>query len=277
MLPDDHEYWNDYPFHDGLIPQLLALKLDSVRKAWAAASRDAVRNIQRSPVVETFTIGNDLSICLADLRSYRSKHRFLPDVDFQELITWAEDLSCPGVFVIPQPLIVDENKSERNLLSFKNQYTRLVQALGTSGHDVVVLSGDVHFGRIATCKLGPNGGRLIEIVSSPLSNLTYLNGVATSTPKHTPAEFPNKAIDVDGWQAQPVNYASEFDVSTRKGWIFSAYPKKRTREHFMTLSFQRRAVGDLRLTAQAWRVRKREGPKNLPEKDFASPYRVNLS
>jgi hypothetical protein len=276
MLPDDHEFWNDYPFHDSLIPQLFALKLKRVRSAWARASKDAVKNIQRSPVVETISIGSDLSICLADLRSYRSKYTFLPRVQFQRLVDWAEGLTGAGVLVLPQPLIVEKNKHERNLLSFTSQYTRLLEAMGSSGHDIVVLSGDVHFGRIANCDIGPNGGRLIEIVSSPLSNLTYLNGIATSAPKHTPRRFPDRKIRIDGWKSNRVNYASDFDVGTKKGWVFSAYPKRRTREHFMTVSFLRRAAGGLRLTAQAWRVREREGSRNLPKADFAKPFRINL-
>lgn len=276
MMPDDHEYWNDYPFHDSLIPQLLALKFDKVRAAWTGAAKDAVKNIQRSPVVETISIGGDLSICLADLRSYRSKKLFLPNAEFGKIIKWAENLSCPGILVIPQPLIVKKNNVERNLRSFKSQYARLIQALGASGHDIVLLSGDVHFGRIASCDIGLNGGRLIEIVSSPLSNLTYLNGIATSTPDHMPKKFPGKGIDIPGWQPQTVNYAKEFDVSTRKGRLLSAYPKSRTREHFMTVSFQRPAAGGLRLTANAWRVRERHGPKNLPKKDFTKPYVINL-
>ena len=276
MLPDDHEYWNDYPFHDSLIPQLLALKLASVRSAWAKASKDGVKNIQRSLVVETMSIGADLSICLADLRSFRSKNRFLPDTQFKRVIDWAEGLTCTGVFVIPQSLIVEENKTERNLLSFKSQYTRLLQALASSGHDIVLMTGDVHFERIAQCEIGLNGGRLIEIVSSPLSNLTYLNGIATSTPKHTPKRFPQKEIRIDGWQSNLVDYANEFDVGTKKGRLFSAYPRRRTREHFMTVSFQRTAAGRLRMTAQAWRVREREGSKNIPKTDFSKPFTVNL-
>jgi hypothetical protein len=277
MMPDDHEYWNDYPFHDSLIPQLLALKFDKVRAAWSGASKDAVKNIQRSPIVEIMSIGHDLSICLADLRSHRSDKLFLPNAQFAKIVDWAENLTCPGVFVILQPLIVKTNKTERNLRSFKSQYARLIQALGASGHDIVLFSGDVHFGRIARCNIGPNGGRLIEIVSSPLSNLTFLNGIATSIADHVPKKFPEKGIDIPGWQPQTVTYTKEFDVSTSKGRIFSAYPKARTREHFMTVSFQRPAGGGLRLTANAWRVRERHGPKNLPKRDFAKPYTIDLA
>ena len=86
-----------------------------------------------------------------------------------------------------------------------------------------------------------------------------------------------KGIDIPGWQPQTVTYTKEFDVSTSKGRIFSAYPKARTREHFMTVSFQRPAGGGLRLTANAWRVRERHGPKNLPKRDFAKPYTIDLA
>ena len=276
LLPDDHEYWNDYPFYDSLIPQLLALKIDKVREAWAAASKDAVRNVQRSPVVETLAIGDDLSICFADLRSHRSKTQFLPNAEFEKLADWAEALDSPGVLVVPQPLIVENNEVERNLRSFPGQYGRLVRALGASGHDVVLLSGDVHFGRIATCKLGTNGGRLIEIVSSPLSNLTYLNGIATAKPRHVPTHFPGKDFTIPGSFSHRVRYASHFDVSTKNGRLFSAYPKDRTREHFMTVGFRRSKRGRVLLSAHAWRVRERGDPRNTPVPDFAKPFLARL-
>ena len=183
MLPDDHEYWNDYPFYDSLLPTLLALKLPWVRNAWDTASRDAVKRIQRCPRVDTFSIGKDLSICLADLRSFRGKNTFIPTQVFTTIVNWAKSLKSPGVFVSPQPLIVQKNPLERNLLSFQVQYKELLKALGHSGHDIVLLSGDVHYGRIATVPLGNGGARLVEIIASPLSNLTGLNGIATSVAK----------------------------------------------------------------------------------------------
>lgn len=268
MLPDDHEYWNDYPFHDSLIPTLLALKLEYVRKTWTRASIDGVSRVQQSPLVETFSIGSDLSFCLADLRSMRKKQGFLPTIEFEKLTRWASELQCPGVLAIPQPLIVDKNKTERNLLSFKKQYVELLQALGASGHDIVVLTGDVHFGRISSADLGPNGGRLIEIISSPLSNLTGLNGVATAEPKFTPTIFPDpKEVTVPDWTPVKVNHDKSFAVSTKKGFPDSTYPKARTREHFMTIGIQRERAGRILLTVNAWRVRERD-KNNLPVRDF---------
>lgn len=276
MLPDDHEYWNDYPFHDSLIPTLLALKLPYVRSNWTRASKDAVNNIQRSPLIDTFEIGNDISFCLADVRSRRSKNQFLPKKEFQQLIDWATNLQTPGVLVMPQPLIVGPNPTERNLLSFKSNYEKLIEALASSGHDIVVLSGDVHYGRIASVSLGAAGGRLIEIISSPLSNLTGLNGIATSTAKAKPKLFPDASMSVPNLPQQTVNYDKDYFVSTRKGRTLSAYPKDRTTEHFMTIAFSKTNNGGVKLQADAWRVRQRAKQSNLPVKDFDKSFKVTL-
>ncbi len=276
MLPDDHEYWNDFPFYESNNPYLRKLKRDDVRKAWTNAARDGVDRIQRCPRVETISIGNDLSICLADLRSYRSQNRFIPEPDFQQIVDWATALRSPGIFVVPQPMIVEPNDSERNLLSYTDQYKRLLEALAQTGHDIVLLSGDVHFGRIASCALGNNGGRLIEIISSPLSNLTYLNGIATSTPKRVPKKFPDASAVPSGWSRAAVDYSKRYEVETKRGFPISAYPRARTREHFMTVSFNRRPNRKLQLVAQAWQVREREGSKNLPKPDFERAYRTTL-
>lgn len=268
MLPDDHEYWNDYPFYDSLIPTLLALKIDDVRQTWTKASEDGVRRIQQSPRVETFSI-DELSFCMADLRSYRDDERFLPDADFKKLTNWARGLKGPGVLVIPQPLIVAPNPLERNLLSYRGQYSRLLEALGHSGHDIVVMSGDVHFGRIATTTLGPNGGKLVEVIASPLSNLTFLDGVATSTPELEPGPFPHASVRPSGWSSAPVQCSDASAVSVRNGWLLSAYPRDRTTEHFMTAAFQRNTAGGVSLKVDAWRVRDRDDA-NLPKRDFAT-------
>ena len=283
MLPDDHEYWNDYPFYESPIPLLLPLRLEHVRKAWGDAASDAVKNIQRSPVVESFTLGDDLSVCFADLRSFRSEDKFLPEAEFQKLLNWANSRSCPSVLVLPQPLIVNKNKVERNLISYRRQYVELLHALGSVSHDIVILTGDVHFGRIASVPVGTNGARLIEIISSPLSNLTYLNGIATNVATDKPSKFPHVEAARDlGWTRHDVNYfkdqngKGQFFVQSRPGRFLSAYPRARTREHFMTVSFCRNPDGGVELTADAWLVRERTRRKHLPTRSFAKPFRVKL-
>jgi hypothetical protein len=279
MLPDDHEYWNDYPYIDTLVPTLLTLRFSqSVRKVWKTTARDGVKNVQRSVVVDTINLGGDLSICVADLRSYRGKEGgsevVMHSQAFAPLLNWAKSLSCPGVLVVSQQLIAEKNSAERNLISFRAQYQQLVAALGHSGHDIVLLSGDVHFGRIATCPLGNNGARLVEIIGSPLSNLTGVSSISTATPKHKPKKFP--PVPVPGWAPVDVKYDKRFDVPTRSGFPSSAYLRPRTREHFVTVSFNRLTSGEVQLKAQSWLVRERNDPNHLPTPGFSTPFSFKL-
>lgn len=275
MLPDDHEYWNDYPFNDQPILALQSLKLGSVKRAWDSAAREGVENVQRAKLLEIINVGNDLSICLANLRSARTPNGFLPEASFTELTDWARQLRCPGVLVLSQILIDRQSVGERNLLSFRAQYIALLEALAESGNDIVVLSGDVHFGRIARVKLGNKGARLIEVVASPLSNLSgYLNGFATAVAEHTPEFFPDQGtITVPGWQPAKVHYDSAFNVPHQPGKRFSLQPLARTREHFMTIGFTKNETGQVQLQVQAWGVRDNKGQ---PEPLFKECFREVL-
>jgi hypothetical protein len=275
MLPDDHEYWNDFPFYDSMLPTLFMLKIKKIRNAWRGASRDGVFNVQQSSKVDTFEIGGDLSFCVADLRSYRSKTQFIDKQGFEKMTLWAKGLTKPGVLVIPQVLLAEKNKLERNLLSFKKQYSQLITAMASSGHDIVVMSGDVHFGRIAQVKMGANGGRLIEVVSSPMSNLTGLNSLASDKAKTTPKQFPDpKAVNIPNFEPQTVQYDKNFNVHTKKGFPFSAYWKERTREHFMTVSFHKNTAS-VSMSVQAWRIRQQDSDR-IPVKDFKQAFTINL-
>lgn len=74
----------------------------------------------------------------------------------QALLDWVGSLTCPGVLVVGQPVLAKAEgrapwgeHSDWNLPAF-DQYPGLVRALSSAPHDILVLSGDVHFGRIAT-------------------------------------------------------------------------------------------------------------------------------
>ena len=269
MIPDDHEFWNNYPFYKGSInPYLFRLKNDQrVHDTWVKAAREGIRNVQRCPIVTTFDIGQDLSFCIADLRTYRTDTKFIGASRFNEMIEWATTLSAPGVLVIPQPLIQKEGPEEDwNLLNYPDQYGELLRAMASSGHDIVVLTGDVHYGRIARVPLGDAGGTLYEVISSPLSNLTWLNALATSSPSKI-THFPT--IPVSGITKAKVKYAKRnWSVSTVFRLLDLRYPRRRTREHFMTLKFARKPNKSLQLEIEAWQVRSFSRKTGLPKKDF---------
>lgn len=274
MLPDDHEWYNGFPDPDFKNPYLWGLRDPEVRKAWEQTARQGIENVQQCPVVEFMKFPGDLSICFADLRSFREPKLggLMKTKDLNRVLAWANGLTTPGVFVSPQPLIVTKNPHEANLLDYTEDYCRLLAALGSTGHDIVLMSCDVHYGRVVSVKLGTQGATLYEVVSSPLSNLTYLNAwFATSQNRLTPKQFPHpRALKhpegkqaLSGWQPQKVNHylnktknGSVYDIDSKTSWRQWVYPGTRTREHFMTIAFGRhRDNSGIQMTVKGWLVR----------------------
>ena len=134
------------------------------------------------------------------------------------------------------------------------------------------MSGDVHYGRVVSVKLGTQGATLYEVISSPLSNLTYLNAwFATSRNRLTPKQFPDPRAfshpqgnqHLSGWQPQTVNHypdkkkgGSAYDIGAKTSWRKWVYPGTRTYEHFMTIAFSRHGNGSgVYMTVKGWLVR----------------------
>ena len=192
--------------------------------------------------------------------------------DLERLLAWAEGLTTPGVLVCPQPLIAGRSRHEANMLDYTRDYCRLLAALGSTGHDIVVMTGDVHYGRVTSVELGARGATLHEVVSSPLSNLTYLNAwFATNRNRLTPRWFPDRralthaegGFHLAGWRPRPVNHyprkgtdESRYGIEagrSRRPWV---YPGIRTREHLMTVSFARHRDGSgVQMTVKGWLIR----------------------
>lgn len=196
MLADDHEYWNNYPFLKGFNPYLVMLDLHAgFRRRWVRGATCGIDNVQMIRPVRTFQIGSDVSFCVADLRSSRHENGFVAQEHMDAIVAWAEALQSPGVLVTAQPLIQSKGtESDYTLPNWSAQYGQLIRALAASGHDIVLQSGDVHYGRISEVELGAGPGRLVEVISSPMSNLSELNGIAAATPKESPRWFPAIAV-----------------------------------------------------------------------------------
>lgn len=265
MLADDHEYWNNYPYLKGFNPYLVTLDLSSsFRKRWEHAAQLGVSIVQQIKPIRTFDIGKDLSVCIADLRTERWDNGFLSNESFKLLSNWAKNLTTPGVLAIPQPLIAEKGgASDYSLPHWEVQYNELLQHLSNCDHDIVVLTGDVHYGRIAEVKLGNSKGRLIEVITSPMSNLSELNGFAASTPETKKRFFP--LSPVSGVPKNRIKYRRT--VTTESKWWDLRFPKKRTTEHFMTVGFQKSA-GQLSMTVNAWDARKFVKATGLPKRNF---------
>ena len=149
-----------------------------------------------------------------------------------EVAAWVSGLDGPGVMVVGQPLLqttsslVKGTFADWNLPDYE-QYNSLVRIVAASRQSLVVLTGDVHFGRVARARLA-SGKELIEIISSPMA---LVDDKARGTWAEAPDRFP----------ASSGSGLARGDVATDARF-------KATDAHFLTLEFTRRGPGaDLRL------------------------------
>ena len=183
FLCDDHEFWNDYPerqIH-------LRRTWDDVRERYGAAAQALYERFQRcnnpgGARWYSFRIG-PVSFFAADTRSERDRYRpdgaahFIQEPQWQDLERWARSLTGPGILVLGQPIFQkDGDWRDHSLSNFIDDYSRLwgiveaaVEGGGADGrpHDVLVLSGDIHTGRLA---VGRRPGKAVqELIASPAS------------------------------------------------------------------------------------------------------------
>jgi len=94
----------------------------------------------------------------------------------------------------------------------------------------VILTGDVHFGRVAVCQL-LNGQEIVEVIASPLS---LVASFPSNEWKSAPGLYP--AVAAPGFVQRP--------ISTDKGYQYNG-------NHFATIGFNR-SGGRVRMRVQAW-------------------------
>lgn len=218
FCPDDHEYWNNAPFGASYVPDTWT---EGGRKKWRAATEPLYRTFQSAASTQEFRVGS-LSFFIADTRTMRQpdRSRFIETADFNRLQNWVDSLTGPGALVFGQVIFTGKASElggrfgDYGLPDFK-QYEELVSALMKARHHIVLLSGDVHFGRVARCAL-PSNVELIEIISSPMALVNKLAGGNWSPP---PEFFP--AFPVPNVVQQRIQ-TEEFKLSTN---------------HFLTLEF----------------------------------------
>lgn len=198
---DDHEFWNNFPNPTPLILNTYKKSFrDSLKQISLSLYNDFQSddiNISGHPrIIEM----KNISFFIADTRIFREEgdNKFMSDDDFNLLINWIDNLQTPGVLVIGQPLFqnpsgfVMKNVGDRAMSNYR-QYKILVKSLFSLNHSLVVLSGDVHFGRIASSILNFRSipVELVEIVSSPTSLVSdIVGGKADDAPR----TFPPKPI-----------------------------------------------------------------------------------
>ncbi len=235
---DDHEFWNNAPNFASLI-----------RDSWSQGGRDAWWETARSlfqAFQSDFSSGSaviqfevpPLSFFFADTRVNRTadlKHIMHP-ADLERLRGWVANLRGPGVLSLGQPLFADKagflgRFTDRNLPDYE-QYQELARIIARSRHSIVMLTGDVHYGRIASCRLGSDA-ELIEVISSPTALVDEKAGGKWARP---PARYPS--FEIQGVAKGPVEVVEDYTLFA---------------DHFLTLQFS--DIGArVRMVIKAWPV-----------------------
>lgn len=243
---DDHEYWNNAPSRS--FPVNTWLKQD--RDMWWDAAHELYRAFQTPRPLLQFDV-SPLSFMIADTRIDRDNKTFIPKARFANVEAWVKGLKGPGVLVIGQPLLwrptdwYHGSVYDWNLPDY-DQYQDLVRIVAASPHSLIILTGDVHFGRIAYGRL-KSGGELVEIISSPLS---LIDKLAAGEWEEAPPTFPI---------VRPEQVTAQLLATNQ---MITKADFQATAGHFLTLEFTQQGPG-AKLKLRYWPV-----DADAPPKDF---------
>ncbi len=185
-IPDDHEFWNNYPFLQRQLPNTWN---DKGRDLWAAAARALYDDYQDClDVSGVLRIDiHPLKMLFVDMRCDRDEsfHRLTRNNEsFAAVMQWADDLIAAkanhqpavGVFSSGQALFIDQpseldGRRVDTEMSNYDEMSRVYEQLdrlADAGIPLLYLTGDVHWGRVATARdLQSNRTLIYEIISSP--------------------------------------------------------------------------------------------------------------
>lgn len=245
---DDHEFWNEYP----------AMRGHGGRTAaWEEVARGLFEIFQRREDPAPFAAGA-VSFFALDTRLDRDEQlqRFAPPARMAALEAWLGSLEGPGVLVVGETFFGEERSAGVSLTKMVGhliaqptiagtlleyaQYQELADLLARSKKTVILIAGDVHWGRVADCRL-PNGTRLLEVVSSPLTLVD--SGLSRLGRPWTRAPSPFQAAGMSA------------EVHTARGPSGQFY--KAEHDHFCTLEFSAanaEPTPGVRMAVRHWRV-----------------------
>lgn len=187
MIADDHELWNNAPRAAPHIPDTWT---DRQKEVWLKLGRELFDQFQLIPELadegartRRWSQG-PLHAVFVDARLSRNKdsERLFGNADENVVRAWAEKLRAAptgsvGLLAIGQPLLdpdvgwFKERLMDAGLADYERDYQFLLQACAGIAHPIIVLTGDVHFGRALKMQAMPGRGHgpLIEVVCSALS------------------------------------------------------------------------------------------------------------
>jgi hypothetical protein len=193
-IPDDHEYWNNYPHPSPFIQNAWS---QEGRDNWREAAQAMFKGFQvpvPNKLGRTFIVEvPPLSFFIADTRSNRDPDRnfIMPAEQHAQLEDWVTRVVQReqfGVFISGQSVFQDPvsefagataDYELPNYADFGQIMTTLQRLIDEGGRSMMCLTGDVHWGRVTAAQDTVTGRRAItEVISSPTSLVSTL-GVDT--------------------------------------------------------------------------------------------------
>jgi hypothetical protein len=248
FMADDHEFWNNHPNWGPLV----ATRGSRSRDDWEAVAGALYRSFQAmngQDVTKTQHVAvGPLEMFLLDTQFSREagNDQVMHPEELARLITWLGAGTAPGVVVLGAPIFTtpaswfSSRFLDRSLANYREQYGALADAILASPRSLLVLTGDVHFGRVAISKNdAASRARLVEIAASPLALVDPTVGGAF---KAAPARFPDKP-----------GRMPRSDVRTLPWNDWNDADEGLSVNHFMTLGLHGLDRG-VRVRVTAWKI-----------------------
>lgn len=252
-VPDDHEFWNNFPQPSLVAPMTFT---PGARRSWTNAALAMYRAFQQNEATPTSEIIeiNPLSFFLMDNRTGRSED-FTHTVSSETLKAfedWTKDAA--GTRTIPVLItgqsIFQDKKSDSdarnkdsNLANY-DDFVKIIdglQMMAQSGNPVLLLTGDVHYARILRADLKLTqftrpGGSMHEIISSPTS-LARMPGIDQFNILTTGSRWRKAPRPEEG------TTLAHFPSGLRFRTLYPKMGETRRGDHIAILSFRRNQNG----------------------------------
>lgn len=276
-LPDDHEYWNNYPHPAAQVPVSYSA---AGRDTWSRAARALFEafqapypeGLEAAPVLDV----DPVSFFFLDTRTHRREDRSAcvhPKV-LKQFENWCDRVGNAGLFgilVTGQPLSDPPTSTltgkliDRTLADYADFGTIVsrLRDLAAAGRPVVLLTGDVHWGRVTAAR-DESGLGLVEIISSPASLVTTFG---RDTAREALASLRKRFLGRESFwprHSDPLDPAAYFAKEALGGRFATQKLAGITGDQMALLSFRRSGFGvELEITYFT-----------MPDGEAAEPIRV---
>lgn len=175
-VSDDHEFWNNFPFRYRLAGNT---KTPAGRALWTQAAAHMLARFQHVEPFRRVDVA-PLSFFFADGRAWRGGgddmwNQTLDPRALAALKQWIRDLNGPqgfglGVFVSGQSMLSEPGNSDAAPSNFRD-YDTILEALLSASCPLLLVTGDVHFGRVTNMRHPSRPAPLCEVIVSPLASV----------------------------------------------------------------------------------------------------------